>query len=127
MRDEFRQSFALLPRRSDPWIWIAKPTECSVKKFIRGRRTSTCPLPVERPTKNQFRRTIMFSSHPSEPMVDERRLSHTRPSNNGNDIYVPFCPCVIQKSEILLSTKNIASCNGQWLRKSSPVQVLLAT
>ena len=26
MRDQFRQSFALLPRRSDPWIGISKPS-----------------------------------------------------------------------------------------------------
>ena len=26
MCDELRQSFALLPRRSEPWIWIAKPS-----------------------------------------------------------------------------------------------------
>jgi hypothetical protein len=25
MRDELRQSFALLPRRSDPWIGLSKP------------------------------------------------------------------------------------------------------
>src|SRR5215468_11166771 len=36
MRDELRESLALLPRRSNPWIWISKPTEGHVKKFIRG-------------------------------------------------------------------------------------------
>src|ERR1700730_14939102 len=55
----------------------------------------------------------MFSSHPSEPMVDERRLSDARPGNNCNNIYILVCPCTIQKSDILLSTKNITSCNGQ--------------
>ena len=55
----------------------------------------------------------MFSSHPSEPMVDERGLPDTGPSNDCNDIYMLICPCLIQESDILLSTKNIASCNGQ--------------
>jgi hypothetical protein len=35
MCDELRQSFALLPCRSDPWIWIAKPRESGINKFIR--------------------------------------------------------------------------------------------
>src|SRR5271166_4551085 len=55
----------------------------------------------------------MFSSHASEPMVDERRLSDPSPSNDCNDVDILVCPCTIQKSEILLSTKNISSCNGQ--------------
>src|SRR6202030_4403370 len=55
----------------------------------------------------------MFSSHPSEPMVDERRLSDPSPCNNCNDVDILVCPCTIQKSDILLSTKNITSCNGQ--------------
>ena len=110
---ELRQSFALLPRRSDPWIWISKPSESSVKKFICGRSAPTAALPVKGPAKNELRRTIVFSSHPSEPMVDERRLPDTSPGNDGNDIYMLVCPRIIQESDILLSTKNIASCNGQ--------------
>src|SRR5258708_30209266 len=55
----------------------------------------------------------MFSRHPSEPMVNQRGLSDTGPGNNCNDIYILLCPCTIQKSDILLSTKNIASGNGQ--------------
>ena len=55
----------------------------------------------------------MVSGHPSEPMVDERGLPDTSPGNNCNDIYILVCPCVIQESDILLSTKNIASSNGQ--------------
>src|SRR6202045_2184668 len=55
----------------------------------------------------------MFSSHPSEPMVDERGLSDARPGNNCDNIYILVGPCTIQKSDILLSTKNITSCNGQ--------------
>jgi hypothetical protein len=72
MRDELRQSFALLPRRSDPWIWIAKPSESRVEKFICGRGIPTAALSVKGPAKNKFRRIIMVSSHPSEPMVHER-------------------------------------------------------
>src|SRR5271166_4382839 len=55
----------------------------------------------------------MVSSHPSEPIVDQRRLPNTRPCNNCNDVDILVCPCTIQKSDILLSTKNITSCNGQ--------------
>src|ERR1700730_7192370 len=113
MSDELRQPFALLPRRSDPWIRITKPTECSVKKFICGRGTSTRSLPVERPTKNELRRAILFSSHSSEPVVDECRLPDSGPGNDCNDVDILVCPCTIQKSNILLSTKNITSCNGQ--------------
>jgi hypothetical protein len=34
MRDELRQSFALLPGGSEPRIWLAKPRESDIKKFI---------------------------------------------------------------------------------------------
>jgi hypothetical protein len=30
------KSFALFPCRSDWWIWISKPNESGVKKFICG-------------------------------------------------------------------------------------------
>ena len=36
MRDELRKSLALLPGRSDPWIWICKPVESRIKKFTSG-------------------------------------------------------------------------------------------
>jgi hypothetical protein len=36
MGDELRESFALLPRRANLWIWIAKPNESSLKKFVGG-------------------------------------------------------------------------------------------
>ena len=51
----------------------------------------------------------MFSGHLSKPMVDERRLPDTSPGNYCNDIQILVCPCTIQESNILLSTKNIAS------------------
>src|ERR1700730_13545848 len=114
MRDELRQSFALLPGRPNPWIWITKPSKSSIKKFICGRSTSTCALPIEGPAKNQLSRTIAFSRHPPEPMVDEGGLSNTGPGNDGNDVYTLISPGIIQKSDIFLSTKNIASCNGQF-------------
>ena len=94
MRDELRQSFALLPCCSEPWIWIAKPSESRIKKFIGRRSVATGALSVEGPAKNEFRRTIMFSSHPSEPMVDQRRLSDSGPGNNCNDIDLLVCPCI---------------------------------
>src|ERR1700757_748685 len=113
MRDELGQSFALLPGRSEAWIWIAKPVKSSIKKFIRGRSVPTAALSVEGPTKNKLCRTIMVSSHPSEPMVNERGLSDTSPTNDCNDVDILVCPCTIQKSDVLLSTKKIASCNRQ--------------
>src|ERR1700738_4420226 len=113
MGDELRQSFALFPRRSETRIWICKPSESRIKKFIRGRTVPTGALSVEGPTKNKLCRTIMVSSHPSEPMVNERGLSDASPGNDCNEVDILVCPCTIQKSDILLSTKNIASCNGQ--------------
>src|SRR5580700_9837080 len=113
MRDELRKSLAFLPRRSEPWIWISKPSESHIKKFICGRSLPTAALSVEGPTKNKLRRTIMVSSHPSQPVVNKRRLAHPSPSNYCNDIYLLICPCTIQESDILLSTKNIATGNGQ--------------
>src|SRR5215831_18515127 len=112
MCDELRQSFALLPRRSKPWIWISKPVESRIKKFIRRRSVPTAALSVEGPTKNQLCRTIMVSSHPSEPMVNECGLSDTGPGNDCNDIDILVGPSAIQKSDILFSTKNITSGDG---------------
>src|SRR5271165_1380864 len=113
MRDELRQSFALLPCRSEPRIWIAKPSESCINKFVRGRGLPTAALSVEGPTKNKLCRTIMVSSHPSEPMVNERRLSDPSPGDDCDDVDILVCPCAIQKSDILLSPKNFASCNRQ--------------
>src|ERR1700736_2992256 len=113
MRNQLCQSFALLPRRSDPWIWISKPSESRIKKFICGRSVPTGALSVEGPTKNELCRTIMVSSHSSEPMVNERGLSDPSPGDNCNGVDLLVCPCTIQKSDILISTKNITSCNRQ--------------
>ena len=41
------------------------------------------------------------------------RLVQTNPGNDCNDIYLLICPCIIQESDILLSTKNVASGNRQ--------------
>src|SRR5258708_23019514 len=109
MCDEFRQSVAFLPCRSDPRIWIPEPSQSHVKKFIRGRSASTCALAVEGPAKNELRRTIMFSSHAPEPMVEERRLPDSCPGHDGDDIYLRTCPDSIQESDILLSTKHIST------------------
>src|ERR1700732_5138242 len=105
MRDELRQSFALLPRRTDPWIWISKPSESGVKKFICRRSAPTAPLSIKGPAENKLRSTIMFSSHPSEPMVDDRGLPDPGPGNDCNDVDILVCPCTIQKSDVLLSAK----------------------
>src|SRR5208283_1129394 len=113
MRHQLGQSFALLPRGSDPWIGISKPSESSVKKFICGRRASTSALPIKRPAKDEFRRTVMFGSHLPEPMVDQRGFSDTGPGNDCNDVDILVCPCTIQESDILFSTKNITSGNRQ--------------
>src|ERR1700720_3052040 len=87
MRDELRESLALLPRSSEPWIWVAKPSESRVKKFICGRSLPTAALSVEGPTKNKLGRTIMVSSHPSEPMVNESGLPDTGPCNDRNQLH----------------------------------------
>src|ERR1700736_485330 len=113
MCDELRQSLALLPCRSEPWIWISKPSESRVKKFICGRSLPTAALSVEGPAIDELRRTIMVNSHPSEPMVNESGLPDPSPCNDRNDIYILVCPCIIQESDILLSPKHIASGNGQ--------------
>ena len=55
----------------------------------------------------------MLHCHSPEPMVDQRGLSNPSPGNYRDDIYIFVCPCVIQESDILLSTKNIASSNRQ--------------
>jgi len=47
-------------------------------------------------------------------MVNERGLPNTSPGNDGNDVYTLISPGIIQKSDIFLSTENIASCNGQF-------------
>src|SRR5258708_15234099 len=112
MCDEVCQSFALLPIRAEPWFWISKPSQSRIKKFICGRRASS-PLPVKGPTKNELRRAILFNCHPSEPMVKEGGFPGTAPCNDCNDVDILVCPSTIQKSDILLSTKNIAPCNGQ--------------
>jgi hypothetical protein len=113
MRDELRQSLALLPRRSELWIWISKPVESRIKKFICRRSVPTGALSVEGPAKDELRRAVMFSSHPSKPMVDQRRFSDPGPCNDCDDVDIFVCPCTIQKSDILLSTKNITSGDRQ--------------
>src|SRR5271166_783425 len=112
MRHQFRQSFALLPPRSDPWIGISKPSKAGIKKIICGRCAPGAALSVKRPAKNELGRTIMFRSHPPKPMVDQSGLPDARPGNDCNDIYILVCPCAIQEGDILLSTENIASCTG---------------
>ena len=57
MRDELRKSLAFLPRRSEPWIWISKPSESRIKKFICGRSLPTAALSIVGPAKNELRRT----------------------------------------------------------------------
>ena len=113
MSDELRESLALLSRRSDARIWISKPTESRIKKFIWGRSASTGALSVERPAKNELGGAILLTRHPSEPMVNKRGLSNPRPGNDCNDVEILVCPCTIQKGDILLSTKNIAPGHGQ--------------
>src|SRR6516164_5483784 len=113
MRDQLRQSFAFLPGSPKAWIWIAKPSEGSIQKFVCGRSVSAGALSVERPAENQLCRTILFGSHSSEPMVDQCGLPESCPGNDCNDVHLLVCPCTIQKSDIFLSTKDISSCNGQ--------------
>src|SRR6516165_4029519 len=74
MHGELCQSFSLLPRCSEPWIWISKPVKSGVKKFICRRSAPTGALSVKGPAKDELRGAIVFSSHPSKPMVDKRGL-----------------------------------------------------
>src|ERR1700738_3147346 len=97
MRDELCESLTLLPCRSDARIWITKPGESRMKEFVGRRSVPTGSLSVERPPKHKLRGPILFRSHSSKPMVNERRLPDTGPGNNGNDIYFLICPCVIQE------------------------------
>jgi hypothetical protein len=55
----------------------------------------------------------MFSSHPTEPMIHQRRLPNTSPGNDRNHIYLRIYPGGVQESDFLLSTKNVTSGNGQ--------------
>src|SRR5208283_3746288 len=99
--------------------------ESRIKKFICGRSVPTAALSVEGPAKNELCRAIMFSCHPSEPMVNERGLTDPSPGNDCNDVDILVCPCTIQKSDIVLSTKNIVSwiVHGQ-TRMSTSLQSL---
>src|SRR5690348_9615394 len=101
MRDELRESLALLPCRSDPRIWIPEPSQSRIKKFICGRSAPTCALSVEGPAKNELCRTIMVSSHPSEPMVNQRGFPNPGPGNDCDDIYMLARPCIIQENDVL--------------------------
>src|SRR5580704_3836990 len=105
MCDELSESLAFLPGRSEPWIWVSKPSESRIKKFICGRGIPTAALSVEGPSKNKLCRTIMVSSHPSEPVVNERGLTDPSPGDDCNDVDILVCPSTIQKSDILVSTK----------------------
>src|SRR6516165_5890257 len=113
MPNELRQSLSLLPRSPETWIWIAKPSQSGIKKFICRRSVAAGALSVERPAKYELRRTIQFSSHSSEPMVDQRRFSDSAPGNNCHNIDLLVCPCIVQETDVLFATKNITSCNGQ--------------
>src|SRR6516165_6365248 len=46
-------------------------------------------------------------------MVDQRRFSDSAPGNNCNNIDLLVCPCTVQETDVLFTTKNITSCNGQ--------------
>ncbi len=112
MRDELRESLALLPGRSDPWIWISKPSESSVKEFICGRSIPSGALSIEGPAKNELGRTIVFSSEPPQPTVDERRLPDTGPCDDADYVHMLVRQRSVQESDILLSPKNIAAGDG---------------
>src|SRR6516162_8972358 len=113
MRDKLRQSFSLLPRCAEPWIWISKPTESRIKKFISRRGITAGALSIKGPTKNELRRAILFSGHASKPMIKEGGFPNTTPCNDCNDVDILVRPCTIQKSDIFLPTEHIASRNGQ--------------
>src|SRR6516164_6525232 len=113
MRDKLRESLAFLPRRSEPWIWITKPSQSRIKKFIGRRGVATGALSVVGPAKDELRGAIVFSSHSSEPMIDQRRFSDSTPGSNCNNIDLLVCPCIVQESDVLFTTKKITSCDRQ--------------
>src|SRR6267154_6227347 len=92
---------------------MAKPVKSGIKKFIGRRSVAAGALSVERPAKYELRRTILFSSHSSEPMVDQRRFSDSAPGNNCHNIDLLVRPCILQETDVLFTTKNFTSCNGQ--------------
>src|ERR1700738_1984884 len=85
MRDELRESLALLPSRSEPWVGIVGPCQVCVQKLVSGRSARTGALSVEGPAKHELRRTVTFSCQSSEPMVDQRGLADARPGNDCNE------------------------------------------
>src|SRR5260221_8628213 len=105
MCDELREPFTLLPPRSQPWIGITKPGESRINKFIGRRSVAAGTLSVERPAKNELCGTIMVSSHPPEPMVNQRGLPDTSPGNNGYNVHLPTGPGTIQKSDVIFPAK----------------------
>jgi len=86
MPNELCESLAFLPCCPELWIWIAKPAKSRIKKFIGRRSAAAGALSVERPAKYELRRTIVFSSHPSKPMVNERGFADPGPGNDCNDV-----------------------------------------
>jgi len=102
-----QQSFVLLPSCSESWIGIPNPRKSGVDNFVCRRSVPTATLPEEGPDKNKL------SSHPPEPVVNQRGLSDTGPGNDRNGFYILVCLCIIQKSDILRSTKKITSRNRQ--------------
>src|SRR6516162_297548 len=109
MPNELCESLALLPCCSEARIWIAKPSQSGIKKFIGRRSAAAGALSIERPAKYELRRTIVFSSHSSQPMVYQRRFSDPGPGNNCNNIDLLVGPGIVQESDVLFTTKNIAS------------------
>ena len=86
----------------------------------------TRTLPVERPAKYQFRRTILFSSHPPEPMVDQRRFSDPAPGNDGDDVDLRVCPGAVQEPMSSSRPKTSLPVTGNLARESSLDLILLA-
>src|SRR5580704_18715464 len=107
MRDELRESLALLPRRSDPWIWIAKPSESSVQKFIRRRSAPARALPVEGPAKDQVRRTVLVGRQSPQPVVNQRGFAHAGPGHDADHVDLRIGPGRVQERQVLLTPKNI--------------------
>src|SRR6516164_4192181 len=113
MRYEPGQSFALLPCTADAGVWIAEPSQGRVQKFVGRRSVPAGALPIERPAKHQFCGTVMFGRQVPEPLVNQRGFADTLPGHDGHDIDLRVSPGRIQKSQVLLSTKDLACSNGQ--------------
>jgi hypothetical protein len=99
----------MLFRTVDPYRQTSEERHREIHRQTKCRRW--CPV-CRKTAKYELRGTIVFSSHSSEPMVDQRRFSDSAPGNNCNNIDLLVRPCIVQESDILLSAKTSLPVTG---------------